>query len=73
VLARIIHDDSSRNRAVAKRDGRVEPREADAYLKQYVEATWGEPAQPTDFSLPLSACRSGESAIVVEALMNNAG
>ena len=27
------------------RDGRAEPREAEAYLNQYVEATRGEPAQ----------------------------
>ena len=44
-LARIIHDGSSRNREVAKRDGRVEPRETEAYLKQYVEAARGEPAR----------------------------
>ena len=43
-LARIIHDGSSRNRAVAKRDGHAEPHEAEAYLKQYVEAAQGEPA-----------------------------
>jgi hypothetical protein len=48
----------------------VEPRAADAYLKQYVEATRGEPAQPTDFSLPLSACHSGEYAVAVEAFMD---
>ena len=44
-LARIIHDGSSRNRAVAKRDGHAEPHEAEAYLKQYVEAARGEPAR----------------------------
>jgi hypothetical protein len=44
-LAHIIHDGSSRNRQDAKRDGRAEPREAEAYLKQYVEAVRGEPAR----------------------------
>src|SRR5439155_950138 len=32
-LARNIHDGSSRNRAVASRDGRAEPRGTEAYLK----------------------------------------
>jgi hypothetical protein len=31
-LARIIHDGSSRNRAIASRDGRPEPRGPEAYL-----------------------------------------
>ena len=44
-LVRIIHDGSSRNREVAKRDGRVEPRETETSLKQSVEATSGEPAR----------------------------
>ena len=44
-VARIIHDGSWRNHAVAWRDGRVEPREPEAYLKQYVEGTSGEPAR----------------------------
>jgi len=44
-LACIIHDGSSRNRVVAKRGGRVEPLGGEAYLKQYVEATRGEPAR----------------------------
>jgi len=43
--ARIVHDGSSRNCGVAKRDGRAEPREAEAYLKQYVDAARGEPAR----------------------------
>jgi len=43
-LARIIHEGSSRNRAVAKRDRRVEPRRREAYLKQYVDRPSGEPA-----------------------------
>ena len=43
-LARIIHDGLSRNRGVAERDRRVEPRETEAYLKQYVEVARGEPA-----------------------------
>jgi hypothetical protein len=40
-LACIIHDGSSRNRQDARRDGRAERREAEAYLKQYVEVTAG--------------------------------
>jgi hypothetical protein len=43
-LARIIHDGSLRNRAVAKRDRRAEPRGRKAYLKQYVDRPSGEPA-----------------------------
>ncbi len=43
--ARIIHDGSSRNRAVALRDGRVERGRPEAYLKQYVEGLSGEPAR----------------------------
>jgi hypothetical protein len=42
--ARIIHDGSSRNRAVAMRDRRAEPRGREAYLKQYVDRPSGEPA-----------------------------
>ncbi|MBX3328980.1 MAG: hypothetical protein KF722_01155 [Nitrospira sp.] len=42
-LTRIVHDSSSRNRAVARRDRRVESREAEAYLKQSVEAARDEP------------------------------
>ena len=41
----MIHDGSSRNRAVASRDGHAEPRESEAYLKQYVEVARGEPAR----------------------------
>ena len=44
-LTRIIHDGSSRNRVVAKRDGRAEPRGREAYLKQYVDRPSGEPAR----------------------------
>ena len=44
-LACIIHDGSSRNRAVASREGHAEPRENEAYLKQYVEVARGEPAR----------------------------
>ena len=43
-LTRIIYDGSSRNRAVAKRDRRAEPRGREAYLKQYVDRLSGEPA-----------------------------
>ena len=42
--ARIIHDGSSRNRAVAMRDRRAAPRGREAYLKQYVDRPSGEPA-----------------------------
>ncbi len=41
--ALIIHDGSSRNRAVAKRDRRAEPRGREASLKQYVDRLRGEP------------------------------
>ncbi len=44
VLARIIHDGSSRNREVAWQDGHVEARETKTYLKQYVDVARGEPA-----------------------------
>jgi hypothetical protein len=44
LLARIIHDGSSRNRAVVKRDRREELRGRDAYLKRYVDRLSGEPA-----------------------------
>ena len=37
-------DGSWRNRAVAKRDRRTEPRGREAYLKQYVDRPNGEPA-----------------------------
>ena len=43
--ARMIHGGSLRNCGDAKRDGRVEPREAEAYLKEYVEVGRGEPAR----------------------------
>jgi hypothetical protein len=41
----MIHGGSLRNCGDAKRDGRVEPREAEAYLKEYVEVERGEPAR----------------------------
>ena len=44
LVTRIIHDDSSRNRAVARRDRRVGARGREAYLKQYVDRPSGEPA-----------------------------
>ncbi len=44
-LAHIIHDGSLRNRAVASRDGRVEPRRREAYSLQYVDRLRGEPAR----------------------------
>jgi hypothetical protein len=43
-LARIMHDGSSRNRAVATRDRSAEPRGRETYLKQYVDRSNGEPA-----------------------------
>jgi hypothetical protein len=48
------------------RDGRAEPRGREAYLKQYVDRLSGEPARR-------QACRSGVSAVVVEAFVNYAG
>lgn len=65
-------DGSSRNHGVAKRDGRVEPRGAEAYLKQYVEGLSGEPARRLREARG-QACRSGESMIAAEAFMNNVG
>ena len=52
--ARIVHDGSSRNRAVASRDGRAEPRGTEAYLKEYVERLSGEPAR---LHAAVAACR----------------
>ena len=43
-VTHIIHDGSSRNRAVATRDRSAEPRGREAYLKQYVDRPNGEPA-----------------------------
>ena len=84
VLARIIHDGSSpfdllrvpspaegRNRRDARRDRHAEPQETEAYLKQYVEVVRGEPVWPP--KTRGHACRSGVSAVAVEAFMNNAG
>jgi hypothetical protein len=44
-LAHNVHDGSSRNHEVAKRDGRVEPREREASLKQDVDRPSGEPVR----------------------------
>ncbi len=44
-LTRIIHDGSLRNRPVASRDGRVEPRGREAYSLEYVDQLSGEPAR----------------------------
>ncbi|MGH2362488.1 MAG: hypothetical protein ACRDGM_18340, partial [bacterium] len=48
---------SSRNRAVASRDGRAEPRGTEAYLKQYVEGLSGEPVR-------MPAVKSGGRLVV---------
>ena len=40
-----VHGGSSRNRAVAWRDGRVEPRRRKAYPPRYVDRLSGEPAR----------------------------
>ena len=48
------------------RDGRVEPRRRDVYVKQYVDRLSGEPARR-------QACRSGVSAGAVEIFVNHAG
>jgi hypothetical protein len=68
----MIHDGSRRNCAVALRDGHAEPREAEAYLKQYVEVARGEPARLAARN-PRPARRSSESAIAAEAFMSHAG
>ena len=54
------------------RDRRAEPRRREAYLKQYVDRPSGEPAFLDAGPDRVQACRSGESAIAVEAFMNNA-
>ena len=72
LLAHMIHDGSWRNRRDAKRDGHAEPRETEAYLKQYVEVMRGEPVRLVVTNHD-QACRSGVAAVVVEAFMNNAG
>ena len=64
-LARIIHDGSSRNRAVALRDGHAEPRDPRGVLEQSRRGGEQRACQP-------KARRSSESAIAAEALMNNA-
>jgi DNA polymerase-4 len=43
-LTRTIHDGSSRNREVARRDRRVKPGGKETYSKQYVDRPSGEPA-----------------------------
>ena len=52
--------------------GMRSPELTEAYLKQYVEATKGEPA-PWPREAGGQGGRSGVSAVAVEALMNNAG
>ncbi len=50
----------------------MEPREIEAYLKQYVEITRGEPARLAAETRG-QACCSGVSVVAVEAFMNNVG
>jgi hypothetical protein len=50
-LTRIIHDGSSRNRGVAKRDGQAQPGGTETYLKQY------GPLQAARYSGPYPPCR----------------
>ncbi|MDF0676455.1 MAG: hypothetical protein P0120_19300 [Nitrospira sp.] len=50
----------------------MEPRETKAYLKQYIEVARGEPARRPREARG-QACRSGVSAVAVEAFMNNVG
>jgi uncharacterized protein (UPF0276 family) len=76
MLARIIHDGSSRNRAVAKRDGHAEPWGLTPFPASRVVSV---PVRTAGASLPagmppsrMPACRSGESTIAAELLMNNA-
>ena len=47
----------------------MEPRETEAYSKQYVEVRRGEPASM--WLMGMLACHSGVSAVAVEALMDN--
>ncbi len=72
-LARIIHDGSLRNRPVASRDGRAEPRRREAYSLQYVDRLSGESARLHAVACRMQARRSSEWAIAAEALMNYAG
>src|SRR5579885_3524495 len=64
----MIHDGSSRNRGVASRDGRAEPRRPGAYLKPYVEGLSGEPARQharqshAGLSQPRPVCGRGPQA-----------
>jgi hypothetical protein len=44
---------------------------AKAYLKQYVEVVSGEAARQHATPSRMLACRSGVSAVAVEAFMNN--
>ena len=72
LLAHIIYDGSSRNCGVAKRDGRVEARGREADLNSLLTDRAASPPAWPLFSRG-QACRSGEYAIAVEALMNNMG
>ena len=64
---------SMSNGSPCNRCPRAEARAAEAYLKQYVEATRGEPAQPTDYSYVCRRVAAGESAVAAEPFMDAAG
>ena len=69
-LTRIIHVGSSRNRAIAKRDGQAQPQRSEAYLQQYVERLSGEHARHTKLRLSrrVRSHRGGE-ALCLRLLM----
>ena len=72
VLARIIHDGSSRNRQDALRDGHAEARGTKAYLNSTSRSRGTSlPAWPPHTRN--QACRSSVLAVAVEVFMNNAG
>ena len=51
----------------------MEARGPEAYLKQYVEGPERRARPPAHHGTRVQACRSSDSAIAVEAFMNNAG
>ncbi len=81
-LARVIHDGSLRNRAVALRDGRPEPRGREAYSLQYVDRLSGEAARLAAWKLrpglsqqrmPGTPCSLKCKGWTAEPFMNNPG